>query len=825
MRPAAALVTLVCALAVCSGQRQQQQPQPVTVTVGRPSLWTLEQAHYLLSRIHAANLDLAGARPTGDDLNPSQTHGSRLEVMRQFFAATVGVDLSAGAINRAATDVFRTSFDAGAQRKRALLVRLDQRREESLGLAGDIATLQGQIAAMADTDPDRKSRQQELTGTQGRKAAVDAEVTSLQADIDKIEDPQKLELTNPAMPSGSSMPEGLTKKVVDKLSEGTAPGLSTPRLHASQILDNYVQMQYELVAKQLTLLRDETSPDKRLIFLELPYSMYTVPKKADGRLVQVKWKVTGLCGAPAKPNITSAVTEEQGEQSHPARFKGVRLQPCPAPSKAIPPPPEPAPGQPEVRTVDLIPRQAALNVNEAHNLYKGWRIGAAFQWLLLGGTVDFQRQRELYEQFMQQETYASGFGKGVAEFGWTFGPLPGSTRIAPGVRTTYAILEVPRDAEGIRLEVNACHYKRENHPDAAEAQSSNCSADTFDLDIPGNKPKDSFYVTEADYSPVRSGERTTVTLHGYQFSSQIGVLVAGVPLRRVVAIGWPEVSRGYVTALTTPSNPLAVDGEYEIVNSETLVLSFQMSPSFEGTPLISLVTPNKTRPINYLRLWFDRPIRAENATFNDLAAEWPMFMSPLAITEVRLLNVTKGRAYALVAGKGLAGVNSIRVDGVETCRMTPSTGSTRELIEFDYSPRSSWDVTVSRVRGQSRDEASLTVTNPHFMRISGSEILKNKPDEKQPRLWSMRLRITGSGFGNAPDIVANSPNHVVTVDAISSSEVLLDLTTPEREVIITVANNETGASRRVRIVRPNDPIPASPPKEEKPPDKPKPGSA
>jgi hypothetical protein len=59
------------------------------------------------------------------------------------------------------------------------------------------------------------------------------------------------------------------------------------------VLDNHIQMQYELIAKQLTLLRDEVGPGERLVFLELPHSIYTTPGKAEEKLAQVWWHIDG----------------------------------------------------------------------------------------------------------------------------------------------------------------------------------------------------------------------------------------------------------------------------------------------------------------------------------------------------------------------------------------------------------------------------------------------------------------------------------------------------------------------------------------------------
>ena len=33
-----------------------QRPRPIVITFGQPNIWSLEQAHYLLTRMHRQNL-------------------------------------------------------------------------------------------------------------------------------------------------------------------------------------------------------------------------------------------------------------------------------------------------------------------------------------------------------------------------------------------------------------------------------------------------------------------------------------------------------------------------------------------------------------------------------------------------------------------------------------------------------------------------------------------------------------------------------------------------------------------------------------------------
>jgi hypothetical protein len=81
-------------------------------------------------------------------------------------------------------------------------------------------------------------------------------------------------------------PDRLPKSVFDDAFRDTAKELierfnKSPKLNASLMLDNFLQMQYEIIAKQLTLLRDEVGPGERLLFLELPQTINVAHHEAD----------------------------------------------------------------------------------------------------------------------------------------------------------------------------------------------------------------------------------------------------------------------------------------------------------------------------------------------------------------------------------------------------------------------------------------------------------------------------------------------------------------------------------------------------------------
>jgi hypothetical protein len=276
----------------------------------------------------------------------------------------------------------------------------------------------------------------------------------------------------------------------------------------------------------------------------------------------------------------------------------------------------------EIRTIDLVPRQSAFNVNDIQDKQKNFNLAGLFTFLSgFGARVDLQRQRRLYEQFITQDTYASAFGKGDSEFGWTFGPKPGTERIATGLHTTYAMLVVPEKADTIKLTARGCYFPRtayapNNFGDtnernlvkdasslAALDRNIQCTADeTFRLPVPGTT-ENNFWVTGLEYKSVRPGERAVVYVHGDYFSPQIGVLVDGVALRQTVGLAQVALAGAPRDNGFRPEPR----GDFEFVNSKLIVLAFTMprdakGEEYRGTPTIALVTPGRARIINDVRL-------------------------------------------------------------------------------------------------------------------------------------------------------------------------------------------------------------------------------
>lgn len=660
------------------------QKEPVVINFGQPNIWSLEQAHYLLARLRDRSLDLKTRTPDDEDLDPNAANGKRLRSLKTFFGAGVNFDQTAGLQNR----LFQGNAEFNRTRRETLLTTRDQLQSDLRAATERHSALVIERSLMNlnnATDAQKAHKSVEVGEADAGRKRLEAEVAAIDKELTALSVPAG-QLTSPTPPDAAT--SRLSESVADKLlgSESFRNELGNDvRLNASSMLENHVQFQYEIIAKQLTLLRDEVGPGERLIFLELPQSIYTVPDKANRKLAQVWWRVEGYyatgtptptptplpaeaCPAPIiKSSGAMALNQtEMNQTPEPAtrldrNERKVRLEQNPYQSdrprsqedilksltasnfvpivkeqnrdsyallreKGNPDLRTSIPAEGQIRTVDLIPRQSSLNINDIQDKVKNFNLAGAFTFLFgLGARVDYQRQRRLFEQFMHQDIYASAFGKGASDFGWTFGPVPGTERVAPGLHTTYAVLVVPDDAEAIELKARGCYLRRTDYAPisfndtseagetlAARSKNIECREEQrFKIPVPGAS-ENNFWVTGINYAPVKPNDRVVVMVHGEYFSPQIGVLVDGVPLRRSIGVAQVELVSSHRNDEYVPEPR----GEYELVNSKLLVMAFKMPKDYEGTPSIALVTPGRARVVNDLRLIINNSYRCTEESPN-----------------------------------------------------------------------------------------------------------------------------------------------------------------------------------------------------------------
>lgn len=764
----------------------------VVIHVGSPSVWSMGQAHYLLMKMHQKNGSLSTKQPEADDLDPNGVNATRIQILKTLLSIQAEFDQKLGVENRVKVREYERKLqdrELAQQRLREVESEIRKIDEEQPASKLRLASLKlerdqkqallnprrppsrGNETSSASTTEEVQSLNQQIALLEEeiklkneRRIALEAEQTRLRTEATK--DITLGSLANPTIGGSTSEPgEGGTggNTSLPPLTElntylsRSVGQVDRPRLAASVALDNYIGMQYEIISKQLTLLRDEVGPNNRIVFLELPASIYTVDGKGDDYLAQVKWEITHYAEASeneqknkeqkndeARKNSceTGETTPENQTkpQQRPDFLKQSKYQVMQA---QVPPPKKDEGAESDlqrnapsnergddpkkicdpcvqalvqlgmkkadavnevdkagketdyskkrlfrendlcwqkadsdlVKAIDIIPRQSSLNVNEVQATASQKNFLGLFKFLTgLGVSVNYQRQKQLYEQFLQQEVFAAGFGKGMNSFGWTFGPLPGSRRIAPGVRTMYAVLVVPRLTKQLKIQASGIAYHRKELPqfgeksqqvfkakyllaDQADSESSCKEKDcvsAYNVLVPGEVTT-TWYAEDVDYTPAKVGEPVTVVLRGSGFSNQTSLLVDSIPLKRVISLGNSASSQAESEAQTSSG----IHGQFEVVNSRQIAMRFMMgNSSYVGTPTITVVAPEKTDSINFYRMNVNGRYEVQ---LNDRSMSEPMFVEPFTLDEKKFtlikenIPVAAGQNFVLakIQGRGL----------------------------------------------------------------------------------------------------------------------------------------------------------------------------
>lgn len=1025
----------------------QAQRRIIVINADQPSVWTLEQAHYLLAQMHRRNLDLKAK--SLEDLDPNEISGLRFDVMRMLIEFGATFNQADAAANR----MFAQNQEFNSERRRELTAEADRLRRESIALAGEIDELETQKAD-AESDEEKARLDAKIASKKNRLAKVDKELTNINEELKtlNVSAGELKGTTASAEFDPKKLPEGVFDEAFEKAAAKQIEKFNeAPKLNASLRLDNFLQMQYEIISKQLTLLRDELGPGERLVFLEMPQTINVAHHEADKKWAQSWWKIAGYTkreregqAAPVSAS-TVAVRENQppittsndlnsivnGEPINlalarpthtpepcnsspivtktytdvvrvpdasdrekvvvltapvnmPGRVTNVTIEfrgfsherpddldmllvgperqnaiiwsdaggdtrvsglditltdalnpylpdaapltgrsyrpenhdggtpdvfPAPAPAPlggsafsvfnrtnpngewklyivddnnhaigsfaqgwslnittSVPcpsPTPTPTPLQVayqdvfipltdnagvtepnlntylstnrsylsnrQVRTVELIPRQSSLNVNDM----KLKTTAGAFNFVLstlfgFGSQLNIQRQREQFAQFVQQELYSSAFGKGSREFGWTFTPMPGMDRLQSGVRTTYAVVVVPDDATSLVLETNGCYFPRSAYQplnfahtkdgewNVAGRTSRNCSGQrskAFIVPIPTAtlQGTNDFWVNNISYQPVGRGKRIVVLISGQNFSSQIGVLINGVPLPHSIGLAQPLIRDDSNAGKLTERDftNAEIQGRVERIDAKKIVFSFKMPEDYGGTPTITLVAPGKAIDLNWLtNIGINGdPAPATLSGANKDACKSPptpgcavvgapMFADAaprqLRIDKVEAFRRPRNRINVLIHGAGFEASHRVFVNGFQRAF---GLASPTLLTATDIPAPADDQIQISLATNETTIKSSAVV-NPFHLKIDKVTVISyEEATNRRPGVLVVRLE--GAGFRN--DLL-RSPTKV-RLNVTSTNEAFLTIPNPNQAEVVTLTDPVTKISVSTLVAR------------------------
>lgn len=242
-----------------------------------------------------------------------------------------------------------------------------------------------------------------------------------------------------------------------------------------------------------------------------------------------------------------------------------------------------------------------------------------------------------------------------------------------------------------------------------------------------------------------------------------------------------------------------VRGRIERIDSEQIVFSFEMPPSFTGTPTITLVAPGKSIDLNGL------PMRINShglTTLNALEPRSanphdPMFNLDPAAPAVQIHGIEAFRSpdgrfvRVVVSGQGFTAAGQPTfVNGVPaSAYVSPS------LLRAEI--RATQDETVQLVLSSAGGTVkSKAIPNPALLRISSATVVSYEPTTRVFPVAVLIVKLEGSGFSEWLE------SSFGTVTPVSTSEALLRIENPAPVTPVVLRDTRTNFTVQTVIPRP-----------------------
>jgi len=288
------------------------------------------------------------------------------------------------------------------------------------------------------------------------------------------------------------------------------------------------------------------------------------------------------------------------------------------------------------KVLDLFPRLAAVNV--ADMKYKDNRlgIGAFLSFFGIGGGVSYTKEQLRISQALGQSSYITGFGIGTRSFGWVFSPSLGEEVIAPGTRTTYALIEAPSGCNQLSLEKSPAMWNNSPVIRGANQSSNHATTPLKNWDLNSSTSSDklpkleslSYSTAEVSGNPANTSVVMVDIKLNKSMSREQTVTVNGIALKRA-RDSFGRASSGGGGGLLQAS---ALDANSWLpISSKQLILN--LNPVSFGRRFPSILITSPEGPIDITsQIKYGVPIEVDGRTYEclNLATPCAEFLPPLA---------------------------------------------------------------------------------------------------------------------------------------------------------------------------------------------------
>jgi hypothetical protein len=310
---------------------------------------------------------------------------------------------------------------------------------------------------------------------------------------------------------------------------------------------------------------------------------------------------------------------------------------------------------------------------------------------------------------------------------------------------------------------------------------------------------------------VGKGERIVVLISGKNFSSQIGVLINGVPLIHAIGMAQPLIRDDSEVGRLTGEEFKAVEipGRIERVDANKLVFSFKMPQDFEGTPTITLVAPGKAIDINWLtNIGINGGESPQTLSTGSIGAcqkvptpgcvpvADPMFQGdpvrPLRIDSVEAFRSSRRKMNVLITGAGFADSHKVFINGVRQFGVFVSPTLLHAMsIDAPFDDK----IQITLDSGE-KTIKSTAVVNPMQLNINKVTVVSYEPAGPKKR-GVLVVRIEGTGFSSD---LRQSPRKV-QLDVTSKTEAFLTIPNPNETEVVTLTDPVTSLSVTAVVAR------------------------
>lgn len=398
------------------------------ITVAQPKIWQFERVSALLDGLLR---DVEGVS-LGDltQLDPSQQNGAALRFIQSALEVGVQYD-QAAAVNASNTlSSYNALHNSQLQQldqynnyMQTLTSERDRLAAQYSAASNEVNALQALAAAGTISD----SQTKQLADAVSRQSTTQASLASVNSLISgagaapTLSPPPTVTGTSVQGPaSGSSMASSLSgfSDVLKSLPQGVQNNLSSalqsPSYPATKRLDNFITLLYERLAREISVLQDDLTrdPDNVPFLVQFDVGLYP-SKRSKNHVARVEFNLD-----------------------------------CPG-----------------CKVYSLYPGQSSYNLaNYSGSSKRSSFWGNVLTLIGFGVSASYRRQTDTLQGSLVQSVYTAGFQNGVLDdptplssphqqvnanqaeqsFGWYYGAAPFEQEVTPGIRSTFALITVPR---------------------------------------------------------------------------------------------------------------------------------------------------------------------------------------------------------------------------------------------------------------------------------------------------------------------------------------------------------------------------------------------